>query len=251
MNRINLHLMCLPKSIDCGYQYDNKETTLCFNGIETGYTYTLRIDLDGTVYLVPLENQCFTITNAFTQLAQPFFIQVIATGADYQKAYKKIACKLKPTLDNPTPDIDYPDEYISYIQQLVNDSISVEGLTEIINDYFVLNPINQVKYVPQSLTSAQKAQARNNIDAAPADSIPSRTSQLTNDSGFITSSGLATVATSGSYADLSNKPTIPTVPSNVSAFTNDAGYITDTGIPSTTGNAGKVLTVNSGATGVE
>ena len=37
---------------------------------------------------------------------------------------------------------------------------------------------------------------------------------------------LSTVATSGSYNDLSNKPTIPTVPSNVSAFTNDAGYIT-------------------------
>lgn len=37
---------------------------------------------------------------------------------------------------------------------------------------------------------------------------------------------LATVATSGSYADLSGKPTIPTVPTNVSAFTNDAGYIT-------------------------
>lgn len=39
-------------------------------------------------------------------------------------------------------------------------------------------------------------------------------------------SDLATVATSGSYNDLSNKPTIPTVPTNVSAFTNDAGYIT-------------------------
>lgn len=37
---------------------------------------------------------------------------------------------------------------------------------------------------------------------------------------------LATVATSGSYADLSNKPTIPVVPTNVSAFTNDAGYLT-------------------------
>lgn len=37
---------------------------------------------------------------------------------------------------------------------------------------------------------------------------------------------LATVATSGSYTDLSNKPTIPTVPTNVSAFTNDAGYLT-------------------------
>ncbi|MBN2779015.1 MAG: hypothetical protein JXR36_15360, partial [Bacteroidales bacterium] len=28
------------------------------------------------------------------------------------------------------------------------------------------------------------------------------------------------------YADLTNKPTIPTVPANVSAFTNDAGYLT-------------------------
>lgn len=36
----------------------------------------------------------------------------------------------------------------------------------------------------------------------------------------------ATVATSGSYNDLSNKPSIPTVPTNVSAFTNDANYIT-------------------------
>lgn len=31
---------------------------------------------------------------------------------------------------------------------------------------------------------------------------------------------------SGSYNDLTDKPTIPTVPTNVSAFTNDAGYLT-------------------------
>jgi len=37
---------------------------------------------------------------------------------------------------------------------------------------------------------------------------------------------LSAVATSGSYNDLTNKPTIPTVPTNVSAFTNDAGYLT-------------------------
>ena len=58
--------------------------------------------------------------------------------------------------------------------------------------------------------------------------IPKKTSELTNDSGFITgvtsndvitalgytpvnSSNLSTVATSGSYNDLTNKPTIPTV----------------------------------------
>jgi hypothetical protein len=69
--------------------------------------------------------------------------------------------------------------------------------------------------------------------------IPTKTSQLTNDSDFIDknvndltnytkTSDLATVATTGNYDDLLNKPTIPTVPTNVSAFNNDAGYITNT-----------------------
>ena len=39
-------------------------------------------------------------------------------------------------------------------------------------------------------------------------------------------SGLASVATSGSYTDLTNKPIIPTVPANLSEFNNDAGYLT-------------------------
>lgn len=45
-------------------------------------------------------------------------------------------------------------------------------------------------------------------------------------SGKVDSSDLATVATTGSYNDLINKPTIPTVPTKVSAFTNDSGYLT-------------------------
>lgn len=96
--------------------------------------------------------------------------------------------------------------------------------------------------------------------------IPTTTSELVNDSGYITgitetdvrealgytpvdpsdlstvattgnysdlsgTPNLATVATTGDYDDLTNKPTIPVVPTNVSAFTNDAGYIT--GIDST------------------
>lgn len=38
---------------------------------------------------------------------------------------------------------------------------------------------------------------------------------------------LATVATSGDYDDLLNKPNIPTVPTDVSAFNNDVGYLTE------------------------
>lgn len=40
------------------------------------------------------------------------------------------------------------------------------------------------------------------------------------------STDLAAVAKSGSYNDLTDKPTIPTVPTKVTAFENDAGYLT-------------------------
>ena len=51
-------------------------------------------------------------------------------------------------------------------------------------------------------------------------------------SGSVTTldSSLATVAKSGDYDDLTNKPTIPTIPTNVSAFTNDAGYVTSSAL---------------------
>ena len=62
--------------------------------------------------------------------------------------------------------------------------------------------------------------------------IPTTTSQLTNDAGFITIDSIPAQANAdwnaeeGSAAYIQNKPTIPTVPTNVSAFTNDAGYLT-------------------------
>ena len=77
-------------------------------------------------------------------------------------------------------------------------------------------------------------------------SIPTDTADLTNGAGFISaetdpvflaspaydieSSDIASWNNksdfSGSYNDLTDKPTIPTVPTNVSAFNNDAGYLT-------------------------
>ena len=64
--------------------------------------------------------------------------------------------------------------------------------------------------------------------------IPSKTSDLVNDSGFITknvddltyytkTSSLASVATTGNYNELINLPTIPT---KVSDLNNDSGFIT-------------------------
>ena len=79
--------------------------------------------------------------------------------------------------------------------------------------------------------------------------IPTKTSQLTNDSGFVAANDLAVVATSGSYNDLTDKPTIPaapvqsdwnesdnsnlafinnkpTIPTKTSQLTNDSGFVT-------------------------
>ena len=56
------------------------------------------------------------------------------------------------------------------------------------------------------------------ITGAPA--IPTLLSQLTNDTGYLTSSS------SLAWARIADAPTIPTVPTAVSQFTNDAGYLT-------------------------
>lgn len=56
-------------------------------------------------------------------------------------------------------------------------------------------PTNYVKYTAQTLTDAQKLQARTNIG------VPTKTSELTNDSGFITSDG--TVKSVVDYGDTS------------------------------------------------
>lgn len=66
--------------------------------------------------------------------------------------------------------------------------------------------------------------AENMIDLNGLVHVWSKVKTLTDN--CVKASDLATVATSGSYNDLSDKPTIPVVPTNVSAFINDAGYLT-------------------------
>ena len=58
--------------------------------------------------------------------------------------------------------------------------------------------------------------------------VPTKTSDLTNDSGFLVSSDLAPVAISGDYDDLTDKPAIPTKTSDI---TNDSGFITVASVP--------------------
>lgn len=78
--------------------------------------------------------------------------------------------------------------------------------------------------------------------------IPTKTSDLINDSGFITSAPVASVngqtgAVTLDATDVGALPDttpIPTVPTNVSAFTNDAGYLTSAPVTSVNSQTGAV-----------
>ena len=92
------------------------------------------------------------------------------------------------------------------------------------NDKFDIGRgINRIKdlYISGNLTDGPNKISVANI--ASKSEIPTKTSQLTNDSEFVTSEELSTVATSGSYADLTDKPTIPT---KTSQLTNDSNFVT-------------------------
>jgi len=93
---------------------------------------------------------------------------------------------------------------------------------------------NATLTIQKNWTTVKTFTANANTDVTANISVPTKTSDITNDSGYITksvnnltnytlSSALATVATTWSYSDLSNKPTIPT---DTSDLTNGAWFIT-------------------------
>ena len=55
--------------------------------------------------------------------------------------------------------------------------------------------------------------------------VPTKTSELTNNSGYITINNISAVGITGEYDDLINRPSIP---SYTSDLTNDSGFITNT-----------------------
>ena len=163
---------------------------------------------------------------------------------------------------------------------IANDTISIDDsvvaeLSDIptVNDATLTiqkNGTNVATFTANSSTAAtanitvptDTSDLTNNAGFITSSSLPTKTSDLTNDgsdgsSTYVEADDLASVATSGSYNDLSNKPTIPTVndatltiqkngtnvqtftanqstnatanitvPTNTSDLTNDSGFLT-------------------------
>lgn len=128
--------------------------------------------------------------------------------------------------------------------------------------------------IPAATTEANGLMSAS--DKSKLDALPTATELAQELGGKANSADLAEVATSGSYNDLTdkptipaaqvqsdwnegdttskayikNKPTIPTVPTNVSAFINDAGYITASGVANKQDKM-PIVQVTSGVTSID
>lgn len=170
--------------------------------------------------------------------------------ADIRLLIAGLTSRLNALADSDDTTLDQLSELVAYIKanrELIESVTTGKVSVSDIIDNLTTNVANK------PLSAAQGVKLKALIDGI---TVPTKVSQLENDSGYITEhqdltpyakttdltahTGNSTVHVtaeekaawngksnfSGSYNDLSDKPTIPTVPSKVSAFTNDAGYLT-------------------------
>lgn len=145
---------------------------------------------------------------------------------DLRVELSKIADRLNAFFDSDDATLDELSEIIAYIKsnKTLIDSITTSKVN--VSD-IVDNLTTNVGNRP--LSAAQGVVLKALIDAI---TVPTKLSQLSGDSTHRVVTDAEKTAWnaksnfSGSYPDLTNKPTIPTVPTKVSAFENDAGYLT-------------------------
>ena len=157
-------------------------------------------------------------------------------------------------------NVNYQGTVTCNVYKYVQASVTLDGVTRNYGDVFwVIDTTNKIVYFYTLLGQYSSAQFTpgTKIGAAKAvtsangivqySGTPTYYSSGTkvwatgNSALYVRSSDLATVATSGSYNDLSDKPTIPTA---VSQLSNDSGFVTaDTGATSVaTSGSGNAFT---------
>ena len=97
-----------------------------------------------------------------------------------------------------------------YVKESDLSAVATSGSYDDLSDKPTIPTVNNATLTIQRNGTTVKtftANASSNVTANIT--VPTKTSDITNDSNFVASGDLATVATSGSYNDLSNKPTIP------------------------------------------
>lgn len=153
----------------------------------------------------------------------PFLEDDIDAITDYElisKTYEYLDDKKANKEDVPKID-DYYNK--DEVDNLLDEKANISDIPDVSN--FITKDVDNLTNYYNKNTTDGLLSAKANVSDIPdvSDFITKDVNDLTY---YTKSSDLSSVATSGNYNDLSNKPTIPTIPTNVSTFTNDAGYIT-------------------------
>lgn len=115
----------------------------------------------------------------------------------------------KPTIPQKVSDLSDASEYPTYMDLAAVATTGDYG--DLQNTPTIPTVNNGTLTIKKNNTTVATFKANASANSTANITVPTKVSELTNDSSYAKSNELATVATSGSYNDLANKPTIPTV----------------------------------------
>lgn len=212
----------------------------------------------------------FFILNTYLNMANINKIRISGTSYDIQDSNAARSVTLTQAeydaLQTKDPNVFYiiSDSTIDYVTSAETESAITQAVTSV-SDSLTAHTANTTVHV----TAQDKTNWNSKSDFSgdyddltnkpTIPTVPTNVSDFTNDAGYITSDDISgktnqsdftahtadttihvtTAQTaawdaksdfSGSYNDLTDKPTIPTVPTSNTAFTNDAGYITSSAL---------------------
>lgn len=159
------------------------------------------------------------------------------THSDIRLLIKNLTDRLDAVANSTDDELDQLSEIVAYIKS--NKSLIDSITTSKVNVADIVNNLT-TNVSNKPLSAAQGVVLKALIDAI---TVPTKVSQLENDTGYAKKTdipsayshpsthpasmitGLATVATSGKYSDLSGRPTIPTVPTSLPANGGNADTV--------------------------
>lgn len=218
------------------------EAIFTFDREWAGKTKTARFEMDGRyVDVVLTDNKCDIPVEVLTK-------GYLSVGV-YSAEMTTTSCEVYITpsikeiggnVADPTPDV-----YNQIMDAIDNIVIDEEAVANAVDDYLDDHPVTVTETDPTvpayvKAITTQDITSWNNksdfsgsyTDLTDKPTIPTKTSDLTNDSGFITSSDIPAIPTKTS--DLTNDSgfiTSASVPTKTSDLTNDSGFITSSDIP--------------------
>ena len=153
----------------------------------------------------------------------------VSVSADYQLTKEKIEGVFTGDISSHTHSAYAAKSHTHKVADITDLSLSWDAVTD----------------KPTSYTPSAHTHTKSDITDFP--SIPSKTSELTNDSGFLTShqdiSGKADKVHTHAVADITDMPTIPT---KTSQLTNDSGFVGTDSLPTASASSLGMVKVGNG-----